>query len=1085
MFSGQAEIKKKHQFLEQTKQARQERALERRREQAAVCIQADVRGFLTRQRLSREVRAEVDQLFPEDVKSVTNRPLALDVFTVLKKFFMTFHEEDDHQRFKNICRHVVASMDDEGMKYCYVSVTLAKQHTLQWIRQIKILLGQCCRYLQNLKPESPNDIRSIMLHLHTLVTFTSTNTWKIFSVKSNESLKPVMNQLCSNIMGQLVTKGLYTTLQQLLLKGLARTVPSLKGAALSAVINLAVRPMVAAQFSDNLVTQFVVHVLAVPALVLHLSTKSPECLALFVQHDILMNCISLLCGGQQSRAVMTTLEGGCTLSLIGNLIHLAYLEKEMFMESSSESFMHPSLLDFINVMIRLLECCQSYVVSKQSNLTHWHPVLGWFAQQIDSGLHEAVPFIKKQLQLLWSVGMLEVTFSSLLQIVHSLGTQNDQNGGSKNLHVIAPTSITSPSKASNFLKKALEKASSKNVTTKYLKLGSGETTTVAIACSLYQMALATFTQLRLDILTGLCYQDVVLPNLWKFICCLGPNYGLKSFLDHLAINTKTTAPEFQMLMLFYDCCTHLITILDDMELYEQQKPFRLEDLVIMSAFLNQFVFKIIWHNLIEVKAVNNSPFFNSVHTLLMLLYQRDCRRKYTPEDHWLIKEIRPSSFISDLEKGRKSAQILLQKVPHIVPHKERVLLFRKYISNEKAVLGLTESACASPQSTLVTVHRSRIVEDGYRQLAVLPPQALKGVIRVKFVNEQGLDEAGIDQDGVFKEFLEETIKKVFNPSLNLFKVTSEERLYPSPTSHIQENHLQLFEFVGRMLGKAVYEGIVVDVPFASFFLSQVLGHQHSALYSSIDELPSLDPDLYKSLTYIKHYDGDVRDLDLTFSYDDDCMGQVVTHELIPGGRAVPVTNENKISYIHLMAHFRMHVQINEQTAAFIRGFRSIIHHEWLAIFSTPEVQRLISGDTMEVELDDLRKHTRYYGGFHDNHRVIGWLWDILDKDFSPQERSLFLKFVTSCSKPPLLGFAHLDPPFSIRCVEVSDDQDTGDTVGSVLRGFFAVRKKDPVNRLPTSSTCFNLLKLPNYQKKGTLREKLRYAITSNTGFELS
>ena len=38
------------------------------------------------------------------------------------------------------------------------------------------------------------------------------------------------------------------------------------------------------------------------------------------------------------------------------------------------------------------------------------------------------------------------------------------------------------------------------------------------------------------------------------------------------------------------------------------------------------------------------------------------------------------------------------------------------------------------------------------------------------MNEQGLDEAGIDQDGVFKEFLEETIAKVFDPSLNLFKV---------------------------------------------------------------------------------------------------------------------------------------------------------------------------------------------------------------------------------------------------------------------------------------------------------------------------
>ena len=31
---------------------------------------------------------------------------------------------------------------------------------------------------------------------------------------------------------------------------------------------------------------------------------------------------------------------------------------------------------------------------------------------------------------------------------------------------------------------------------------------------------------------------------------------------------------------------------------------------------------------------------------------------------------------------------------------------------------------------------------------------------------KGLDEAGIDQDGVFKEFLEETIKKVFDPGRN-------------------------------------------------------------------------------------------------------------------------------------------------------------------------------------------------------------------------------------------------------------------------------------------------------------------------------
>ena len=48
-----------------------------------------------------------------------------------------------------------------------------------------------------------------------------------------------------------------------------------------------------------------------------------------------------------------------------------------------------------------------------------------------------------------------------------------------------------------------------------------------------------------------------------------------------------------------------------------------------------------------------------------------------------------------------------------------------------------------------------------------------------------------------------------------------------------------------------YQGMVVEVPFASFFLSHVLGRQNTGLYSSIDELPSLDQSLYKSLCFIK------------------------------------------------------------------------------------------------------------------------------------------------------------------------------------------------------------------------------------------
>jgi len=56
------------------------------------------------------------------------------------------------------------------------------------------------------------------------------------------------------------------------------------------------------------------------------------------------------------------------------------------------------------------------------------------------------------------------------------------------------------------------------------------------------------------------------------------------------------------------------------------------------------------------------------------------------------------------------------------------------------------------------------------------------------------------------------------------------------------------------------------------------------------------------------------------------------------------------------------------------------------------------------------------------------------------ELSLLLKFVTSCSRSPPLGFKDMHPPFTLRRVPIRRDKD----------------------RLPTASTCFNILKLPAY-----------------------
>ena len=96
--------------------------------------------------------------------------------------------------------------------------------------------------------------------------------------------------------------------------------------------------------------------------------------------------------------------------------------------------------------------------------------------------------------------------------------------------------------------------------------------------------------------------------------------------------------------------------------------------------------------------------------------------------------------------------------------------------------------------------------------------------------------------------------------------------------------------------------------------------------------------------------------------------------------------------------------------------RSLIPPDWLSLFSGPEVQRLISGDNSPIDLKDLRRNTSYYGGFHDSHRVVSWFLEVMDKDCTDKEKSMFLEFVTICSKHLLLGFENLEPPFSIRLV---------------------------------------------------------------------
>jgi hypothetical protein len=119
----------------------------------------------------------------------------------------------------------------------------------------------------------------------------------------------------------------------------------------------------------------------------------------------------------------------------------------------------------------------------------------------------------------------------------------------------------------------------------------------------------------------------------------------------------------------------------------------------------------------------------------------------------------------------------------------------------------------------------------------------------------------------------------------------------------------------------------------------------------------------------------------------------------------------------------------------------------------------------------LCRYVRYSNGYHESSHTVKLFWQVV-RELSPDQRCALLRFITSTSRAPLGGFKHLQPPLTIHKV------DCGASPLALLGG------KD-VDRLPSASTCYNMLKLPNFRRKATLKEKLLYAIGSGAGFELS
>jgi ubiquitin-protein ligase E3 C len=510
------------------------------------------------------------------------------------------------------------------------------------------------------------------------------------------------------------------------------------------------------------------------------------------------------------------------------------------------------------------------------------------------------------------------------------------------------------------------------------------------------------------------------------------------------------------LLLYCDLDTRVLATTS----HDEFKLRNLENLKVLSGNVKTIIKDLIWDSAVETPfSAVSFPFeqvYDNTYKLTILtkwmsfIFTRDSLSPFCESGHWLfhIPDLRnlldaiPTFELLEADvstlNGIKIVRLkqILDMIPFVIPFEERVYLFRKHVQLDRQELG---------NSFMMSRHRARIrrafvFEDGFAQLNSLYRQ-LRDKVAIEFIDEHGITEAGIDGGGLFKEFLVALLKKAFDTRLGLFQTTKEGKMYPATTSYAsQPEQLELFAFLGRMVGKALYEGVLVERMFARFFLSKWIGKR-----SYFHDLPELDTELYNGLVFLKNYDGNVEDLSLTMSLTQDQFGTKEVVELRPRGSQIVVTNQNKVEYIFLTANYRLNMQLAKQSNAFFTGLLDLVQPSWLKMFNEEELQVLIGGVEIEIDTQDLKQHATYGGIYDPEHPTIKLFWKVVE-EMSQEELKLLVKFVTSVPRPPLLGFGELQPPF---CILVGGEEQ---------------------DRLPSASTCLNLLKLPTYSSQSLLKE---------------
>lgn len=149
--------------------------------------------------------------------------------------------------------------------------------------------------------------------------------------------------------------------------------------------------------------------------------------------------------------------------------------------------------------------------------------------------------------------------------------------------------------------------------------------------------------------------------------------------------------------------------------------------------------------------------------------------------------------------------------------------------------------------------------------------------------------------------------QILDPKFKLFTYSSNGiTCQPSIESASIPNYKTYFKFLGVLLGKAIQSNHSCCINLARNFLKHIVKKN-----LCINDLEDISEDVAKNLKWILDNDITDAELGLNFVYTMKIRGQEVSIELLPKGKDIQVTEQNKKLYVKAIANWLMIGSIKE------------------------------------------------------------------------------------------------------------------------------------------------------------------------------